>query len=52
MKILINEDVYKMHTYKDAITKTEGAYVLYPGEIPKYLDPKKMTSTLSRGISA
>ena len=29
------EDVYKMHTYKDAILKTEGAYVLYPGEFPK-----------------
>ncbi|QUH22352.1 DUF2357 domain-containing protein [Methanobacterium alkalithermotolerans] len=26
-----NGDIYKMHTYKDAILKTEGAYVLYPG---------------------
>ena len=25
-------DIYKMHTYKDAILNTEGAYVLYPGE--------------------
>ncbi|SCG85416.1 DUF2357 domain-containing protein [Methanobacterium congolense] len=25
-------DVYKMHTYKDAILFTEGAYVLYPGD--------------------
>ncbi|MGB9980115.1 DUF2357 domain-containing protein [Methanobacterium sp.] len=24
-------DLYKMHTYKDAILKTEGAYVFYPG---------------------
>ena len=24
-------DIYKMHTYKDSILKTEGAYVLYPG---------------------
>ena len=24
-------DIYKMHTYKDAILRTEGAYVLYPG---------------------
>lgn len=24
-------DLYKMHTYKDAILKTEGAYILYPG---------------------
>ena len=27
-----NEDVYKMHTYKDAINNTEGAYVIYPGD--------------------
>lgn len=26
-----NGDIYKMHTYKDAILQTEGAYVLYPG---------------------
>ncbi len=25
-------DVYKMHTYKDAILKTEGAYIFYPGD--------------------
>lgn len=25
-------DLYKMHTYKDAILKTEGAYVFYPGD--------------------
>lgn len=24
-------DIYKMHSYKDAILKTEGSYVLYPG---------------------
>jgi len=24
-------DIYKMHTYKDSILKTEGSYVLYPG---------------------
>ena len=28
-------DIYKMHTYKDSILKTEGAYVLYPGNKPK-----------------
>ena len=28
-------DIYKMHTYKDSILKTEGAYVLYPGSITK-----------------
>ncbi|MCB1180138.1 MAG: DUF2357 domain-containing protein, partial [Leptospiraceae bacterium] len=29
-------DVYKMHTYNDAIRKTIGSYVLYPGEKFKY----------------
>ena len=29
------EDVYKMHTYKDAILNTIGAYVLYPGNKTK-----------------
>jgi predicted component of viral defense system (DUF524 family) len=31
-----NEDIYKMHTYKDAIPGSLGAYVLYPGLIEKY----------------
>ena len=30
-----NEDIYKMHTYKDAIKNTYGAYVLYPGRKEK-----------------
>ena len=30
-----NGDIYKMHTYKDSILKTEGAYVLYPGSKTK-----------------
>lgn len=28
-------DIYKMHTYKDSILKTEGSYVLYPGNKSK-----------------
>lgn len=28
-----NEDISKMHTYKDAIINSIGAYVFYPGEI-------------------
>jgi len=28
-------DIYKMHTYKDAIKNTWGAYVLYPGHLHK-----------------
>lgn len=27
-----NQDLLKMHAYKDAIRRTSGAYVLYPGE--------------------
>jgi predicted component of viral defense system (DUF524 family) len=30
-----NADLLKMHAYKDAIRRTSGAYVLYPGEIDK-----------------
>jgi predicted component of viral defense system (DUF524 family) len=29
-------DLLKMHTYKDAIRRTAGAYVLYPGTTDKY----------------
>lgn len=29
-----NADLLKMHAYKDAIRRTGGAYVLYPGDIP------------------
>jgi len=28
-------DIYKMHTYKDAILRSEGAYILYPGDSSK-----------------
>ncbi len=34
-------DLYKMHTYKDAILKTEGAYVLYPGDDRKIFEVKE-----------
>ncbi len=30
-----NADLLKMHAYKDAIRRTSGAYVLYPGETNK-----------------
>lgn len=30
-------DLLKMHTYKDAIRRTAGAYVLYPGKEHKYI---------------
>lgn len=35
-----NEDIYKMHTYKDAIEGTHGAYVLYPGRKKKIFQEK------------
>lgn len=28
-------DIYKMHTYRDAIKNTVGSYVLYPGDVKK-----------------
>ncbi len=31
----IKDDIYKMHSYKDAIANSLGAYVLYPGRIQK-----------------
>jgi hypothetical protein len=34
-------DLYKMHTYKDAILKTEGAYILYPGDNQKIFEVKE-----------
>ena len=30
-----NPDLYKMHTYNEAIRRTVGSYVLYPGVAPK-----------------
>ncbi len=30
-----NVDLLKMHAYKDAIHRTAGAYILYPGKTPK-----------------
>ncbi|MCF0226793.1 MAG: DUF2357 domain-containing protein, partial [Methanobrevibacter sp.] len=32
LKEFKKEDIYKMHTYKDAILMTDGAYILYPGD--------------------
>ncbi|QZT37910.1 DUF2357 domain-containing protein [Halosquirtibacter xylanolyticus] len=31
------EDILKMHAYKDAIRRTGGAYVLYPGDVSTHL---------------
>ena len=33
-----SEDIFKMHTYKDAIKKSLGAYILYPGNITKIFE--------------
>lgn len=40
-----NADLIKMHAYKDAVRRTEGAYILYPGDG----DPKD-TNPLYRGF--
>lgn len=29
-----NEDLIKMHAYRDAIRRTAGAYIIYPGNVP------------------
>ncbi len=34
----LTDDLLKMHTYRDAIKRTAGSYVLYPGQVP---DPAK-----------
>ncbi len=34
-RVFKDGDIYKMHTYKDSILKTEGSYVLYPGNVHK-----------------
>ena len=40
-----NEDIVKMHAYKDAIVGTIGAYVIYPGEKKKiYRKSNKLES--------
>lgn len=30
----LTDDLLKMHTYRDAIKRTAGSYVLYPGQLP------------------
>lgn len=37
MGIYKDVDLYKMHTYKDAIRRTGGAYILYPGDVNKHM---------------
>ena len=32
-----NVDLFKMHAYKDAIRRTGGAYILYPGNSKEYI---------------
>ena len=48
-RIYKNADVYKMHTYKDAIKNTLGAYVLYPGDFPKIFEETPGTIVPSVG---
>lgn len=43
-------DLYKMHTYRDAIGRTGGAYVLYPGTETK--DFKQVEGEIVPGLGA
>ena len=46
-----NVDIYKMHAYKDAIRRTGGAYILYPGN-SKSSPPFKGFHELLPGLGA
>ena len=46
-----NVDIYKMHAYKDAIRRTGGAYILYPGN-SKSSAPFKGFHELLPGLGA
>jgi predicted component of viral defense system (DUF524 family) len=46
-----NVDIYKMHAYKDAIRRTGGAYILYPGN-SKSTPPFKGFHELLPGLGA
>ena len=39
-------DIYKMHTYRDALIKSLGSFVLYPGNKDDDLDWEKYTKPL------
>ena len=39
-----NQDIIKMHSYKDAIENTLGAYVLYPGEKKEIFEENELES--------
>lgn len=45
-----NEDIVKMHAYKDAIQNTIGAYVLYPGSKPKIFYENEFESVGAFGL--
>ena len=38
------DDLLKMHAYRDAIRRTAGAYILYPGDVP--VDKRQFAETL------
>ena len=48
-----NEDIVKMHAYKDALTNTIGSYVLYPGDKDRiyYEDKSKRNSVGAFGLT-
>ena len=48
-----NEDIVKMHAYKDALTNTIGSYIIYPGFRDKifYEDETKTSSVGAFGLT-
>lgn len=48
-----NEDIVKMHAYKDALTNTIGSYIIYPGFKNKifYEDESKTSSVGAFGLT-
>jgi hypothetical protein len=44
------EDIVKMHAYKDAITNTIGAYILYPGSEKRIFEENELESVGAFGL--
>lgn len=50
-RISQEEDIYKMHTYRDALPEVVGAFVLHPGDAPQCF-PVCADGPLYRGVGA
>ena len=47
-----NQDIVKMHAYKDAIANTIGSYIIYPGrfDVPYYESDLRFKSVGAFGL--